>query len=280
MIVTLKSEHDLADLLAVAGLARSTYYYHLKLMDQTDPYADLKAAITTSFENSKRRYGYRRVHMDLRAQGWAIGMKLVRKLMRILNFQSKARPKRRYNSYQGEQSKIAENLLARHFDVDTPDTVYVSDVTEFRVDQEKLYLSPIMDLFDHSILSYTIASSPTTAFTNQSLAQALGSKDFGKKLLVHTDQGFQYQHWSWKALLQEHGAVQSMSRKGNCFDNSVMENFFGHLKSEMFHGEHFADFEDLKVEIETYIDWYNVSRRQERLKGMTPMEYRCHTLAA
>jgi len=249
-------------------------------MDQTDPYAELKTAITTSFENSKRRYGYRRVHMDLRAEGWNVGRKLVRKLMRILGFQSKARPKRRYNSYQGEQSKIAENLLQRHFDVEAPDTVYVSDVTEFRVDQRKLYLSPIMDLFDHSILSYTVASSPTTAFTSQSLALALGSRDFNKKLLVHTDQGFQYQHQSWKRLLEDHGAVQSMSRKGNCFDNSVMENFFGHLKSEMFHGEHFADFAELKVEIEAYIDWYNASRRQERLKGMTPIEYRCHTLAA
>ena len=209
-----------------------------------------------------------------------MGRKLVRKLMRLLGFQSKARPKRRYNSYQGEQGKIAENLLARHFDVDTPDTVYVSDVTEFRVEQGKLYLSPIMDLFDHSILSFTIASSPTTAFTNGSLAQALGSRDFGKKLLVHTDQGFHYQHQSWKRLLEAHGAVQSMSRKGNCYDNAVMENFFGHLKSEMFHGEHFDGLEELKAEIEAYIDWYNTNRRQERLKGMTPMEYRCHTLAA
>lgn len=248
-------------------------------MGQQDPYTELKTAITTSFEQSKRRYGYRRVHMDLRAQGWPVGKKLVRKLMRILGFQSKARPKRRYNSYQGEQSKIAENLLQRQFDVKAPDTVYVSDVTEFRVNHKKLYLSPIMDLFDHSIVSYTIASSPTTAFTNDSLAQALGSRDFGKKLLVHTDQGFQYQHQTWKKLLENHGAVQSMSRKGNCFDNAVMENFFGHLKSEMFHGEYFADFEALEMEIEAYIDWYNVSRRQERLKGMTPMEYRCHTLA-
>ena len=218
--------------------------------------------------------------MDLRAQGWNVGRKLVRKLMRLLGFQSKARPKRRYNSYQGEQGKIAENLLARHFDVDTPDTVYVSDVTEFRVEQGKLYLSPIMDLFDHSILSFTLASSPTTAFTNGSLAQALDSRDFGKKLLVHTDQGVQYQHQSWKNLLEEHGAVQSMSRKGNCYDNAVMENFFGHLKSEMFHGERFRDLEELKAEIEAYIDWYNTNRRQGRLKGMTPMEYRCHTLAA
>ena len=145
--------------------------------------------------------------------------------------------------------------------MEAPDTVNVSDVTEFRVDQRKLYLSPMMDLFDHSILSYTITSSPTTAFNSQSLAEALGSRDFGKKLLVHTDQGFQHQHQSWKRLLEEHGAVQSMSRKGNCFDNSVMENFFGRLKSEMFYGEHFADLEELKAAIEAYIDWYNVSRR-------------------
>lgn len=115
--------------------------------------------------------------------------------------------------------------------METSDTVYVSDVTEFRVEQGKLYLSPVMDLFDHSILSYTLATSPTAEFTSQSLAQALGARDFGRKLLVHTHQGFQYQHWSWKNLPDEHGAVQSMSRKGNCYDNAVVEIFFGHLKS-------------------------------------------------
>lgn len=261
-------------------MAKSTYYYQLQRLNQEDQYSELKAAITTSFDGSKHRYGYRRVLLDLRAGGWAVGKKLVRKLMRDLGYRSKARLRRRYNSYRGEQGKIVKNLLDRQFTVQAPDTVYVSDVTEFRVGQSKLYLSPVMDLFDHSILSFTLATSPTTAFTKESLAKALGQRAFGKKLLVHTDQGFQYQHSSWRRLLDEHGAVQSMSRKGNCFDNSVMENFFGHLKSEMFHGERFADLDELRVEIEAYIQWYNLKRRQIRLKGMAPMEYRCHTLAA
>jgi putative transposase len=280
VIVTLRSEHDLADLLLAAGLARSTYFYRLKRLNQADPYAMLKAAITASFEESRHRYGYRRVLMDVQAQGWNVGKKLVLKLMRSLGIHSKARVKRRYNSYRGEPSKTVENLLERHFDVDTPDTVYVSDVTEFRLENSKLYLSPVMDLFDHSILAYTMATSPTTKFTSQSLASVLEGRTFNKKLLVHTDQGFHYQHASWKDLITEHDAVQSMSRKGNCYDNAVMENFFGHLKSEMFYGEHFTSLDHLRSEIDSYIHWYNTKRRQKRLKGMTPMQYRCHTLAA
>lgn len=212
--------------------------------------------------------------------GWKVSKKLVWKLMDQLNLKSKVRIRRKYSSYKGKTSHIAENLLKRQFQTNVANTKWVSDVTEFRVAGRKLYLSPIMDLFDHCIISHTISTSPTTAFTSASLAEAFESQRPASRLLVHTDQGFHYQHSSWRHLLTKHGAVQSMSRKGNCFDNSVMENFFGHLKSEMYHGEHFATVADLTREINEYIDWYNNVRCQERLQGMAPSEYRCHTLAA
>jgi transposase InsO family protein len=151
-------------------------------------------------------------------------------------------------------------------------------VTEFRVANQKVYLSPIYDLFDHSIVSFTTGISPSTALTSQSLEEALEREQPGAGVLIHTDQGFQYQHVSWRAVLEKHEAVQSMSRKANCYDNAMIENFFGHLKTEMFHGETFNTVNELITSIEEYIDWYNNERIQERLKGMTPMQYRNHAL--
>ncbi|WP_343883986.1 IS3 family transposase, partial [Glutamicibacter uratoxydans] len=260
--------------MAIAGLARSTYYYQVKALARPDRHAELKTVVKKEFDRNHARYGYRQIRLVLLARGWKVSKKLVLKLMRQLGIASKVRRRKKYSSYQGEAGKIAENLLDRQFEVDTPDTVYASDVSEFPVTGRKLYLSPIMDLCDRSIISFTLSTSPTTAFTTESLARALGDRQFEKKLLVHTDQGFHYRHWSWRNLLAEHGAVQSMSRKGNCYDNAVMENFFGQLKTEMFYGERFESVAELAVAIEDYIAWYNMERRQERLKGMAPMEYR------
>lgn len=195
-----------------------------------------------------------------------------------LGLKSKVRIKRKYASYRGTMSHIADNILDREFHAAAPNTKWVSDITEFRVAGHKVYLSPIFDLCDHSIVSYTTATSPTTAFTAHSLREALAAHGPVEGLLVHTDQGFHYQHASWRTQLQESQAVQSMSRKGNCFDNAVMENFFGHLKAEMYHGEDFATLDHFLTEIDHYIDWYNTQRVQERLEGMTPMEYRNHAL--
>lgn len=268
----------MTDLLDAAHLAKSTYYYHLAKLGAPDKYARLKAEITRLFDQHKRRFGYRRIHLLLRRSGWVVSKKLIWKLMDQLGLKSKVRVKRKYSSYQGHNSHIADNLLDRAFHAEAPNTKWVSDVTEFRVAGHKVYLSPIYDLCDHSIISYATATSPTTAFTTRSLQTALATHRPTSQLLVHTDQGFHYQHASWRRELEEHQAVQSMSRKGNCFDNAVMENFFGHLKAEMYHGEHFTSVDHFVAELDDYIDWYNTQRIQERLEGMTPMEYRKHTL--
>ncbi|WP_407921621.1 IS3 family transposase [Corynebacterium epidermidicanis] len=277
-IVILKSDHRLDDLLAAAGLARSTFYYHQQRLTAADKHAQLKQAIRDIFQRMNRRYGYRRVHAQLQRQGWAVNHKLVYKLMDELGLKSKVRVKKKYNSYKGTVSHIAKNVLDRCFTPDTPNTVWVSDVTEFRVAGTKVYLSPIMDLYDRAIVSYSVSTSPNTAFTSQSLRDAIAQQSPGKGLLVHTDQGFQYQHSSWRDLIDSIGGVQSMSRKGNCYDNAVMENFFGHLKTEMYHGESFTSQDDFYHALDDYIHWYNHERIQQRLKGLTPMHYRNQTL--
>jgi putative transposase len=200
--------------------------------------------------------------------------------MRALRLVCKVRRKKRYNSYQGEQGKIAPNELKREFEADRPNQKWVTDVTEFAVGDRKLYLSPVMDLFDRQIISYTIGTSPNLALTNTSLRTALACLEPGQQPLVHSDQGFQYQHASWRAFLAGAGAVQSMSRRGNCYDNAVMENFFGHLKEELFHHVRFLNADALETALHDYIRWYNTDRISTKLKGLSPVQYRAQALAA
>ena len=280
MIVTLKSHHRLTDLLRAAQMPRSTYFYHQKRLATADKHAGLKTAIRQSFESSQHRYGYRRVLQDLRNQGWVINHKLVYKLMHQMSLKAKIRRRRPYVSYKGAISHIAPNVLDRNFMPVAPNTAWVSDVTEFRIAGRRIYLSPIMDLFDHTIIAHTIATSPSTALTASSLKKALTQHSPAPGWIMHTDQGFQYQHSSWRDLVNAHQGTLSMSRKGNCYDNAVMENFFGHLKTEMYHGETFTTVEEFTTAINDYIHWYNTKRVQQRLKGLTPMQYRSQTLEA
>ena len=267
-------------LLDVAGLPRSTFFYHQARLLGPDPQADLKAAITSIFTKSHARYGHRRVHSELVKQGWTIAKKTVLKLMRLLRLVCKVRQKKRYNSYQGEQGIVAPNLLKRQFEADSPNQKWVTDVTEFSVGDRKLYLSPIMDLFDRQIISYAIGTSPNLELANCSLRDALATLENGQTPLVHSDQGFQYQHNSWRTLLENADAVQSMSRKANCYDNAVMENFFGHLKEELFHRVRFLNTDALAAALHDYIHWYNTERISTRLKGLSPVQYRAQMLAA
>jgi putative transposase len=279
-LIALKADFPLPVLLQVAGLARSTFFYHQARLQAPDPQEALKAAVTEIFRKNQGRYGYRRIHTELAKQGWAVAKKTVLKLMRTLGLVCQVRRKKRYNSYRGGQSNIAANVLNREFDADAPNHKWVTDVTEFSVGDRKLYLSPVMDLFDRQIISYSIGSSPNLELTNTSLREALTSLQDGQRPLVHSDQGVQYQHISWRTLLEGAGAVQSMSRKGNCYDNAVMENFFGHLKEEMFHRTRFLNTDALETALHEYIRWYNTERISTKLEGLSPVQYRARSLAA
>ncbi len=270
IIAILKSDHRLADLLKAAGLARSTYFYHLQRLNRPDKHADLKAAIQAIFTANQQRYGYRRMLAVLRNQGWMVNHKLVFTLMDQMGLKSKVRRRTKYTSYTRAITHSADNILDRHFAPDHPNAVWVSDVAEFRVAGRKVYLSPVMDLYDRSILAYELSTSPSTMLTATSLRTALEGHQPGRGLMVHTDRGVQYHHFSWRRLIEQSGAVQSMSRKGNCYDNAVMENFFGHLKAEMYYGEHFASLDEFSLAIDRYIAWYNNDRVQERIAGLAP----------
>jgi len=279
-VASLKATHALPLLLQAAGLARSTFFYRQAALKVPDRHAELRTRIHEIFKEAKGRYGHRRIHAVLRRQGWNVAPKTVLKLMRQEQLLCKVRTRRRYSSYKGHVGKIADNLLKREFDTETPNTKWVTDVTEFKISEQKVYLSPVLDLFDRSIISYSVSASPNTAFTNKSLSEAIQTLSAGETPLVHSDQGFQYQHASWQELLSDAGLTQSMSRKGNCLDNSMMENFFGHLKEEMFHRQEFIDTKTFIAELEDYICWYNTDRISLTLQGLSPMEYRAQALAA
>lgn len=186
------------------------------------------------------------------------------------------RRNRGYSSFKGEVGKIADNKLNRKFQVSNFNEVWVSDVTEFKIlnTDKKLYLSPIMDLYNKEIVSYSLSTSPTVSFTNKSLKEAIKKLPEKHKLMIHTDQGFHYQHKSWVEILEKNKIKQSMSRRGNCIDNSPMENFFGILKQEMYYGIIYKSIEELEQAIKKYIDWYNKKRIKEKLNGLSPIEFR------
>ena len=187
---------------------------------------------------------------------------------------------KKYHSYKGEVGKIAPNLLNRDFYAQKPNEKWVTDVTEFSLFGKKLYLSPILDLHSSYLVSYTISERPVLSMVTSMLEKAFVNIPDNTNLILHSDQGWQYQHKQYQRMLHNKGIRQSMSRKGNCLDNSVMENFFGILKSELLYLQKFESMEQFKKELVDYLDYYNNSRIKTKLKGLSPALYRKLALMA
>ncbi|MCC2877494.1 IS3 family transposase, partial [Lachnoclostridium pacaense] len=219
------------------------------------------------------RYGYRRITMELHNRGYRINHKTVQRLMGLLGLKCMVRIKK-YRSYKGQVGKIAPNLIQRNFKADAPNKKWTTDITEFSLFGKKLYLSPILDMYNGEIISYNISEHPVLNQVLDMLDQAFLKIPDDTNLIFHSDQGWQYQHKQYQKRLQEKGIRQSMSRKGNCLDNSVMENFFGLLKSELLYLREFSSIEEFRVELEKYIDYYNNKRIKNKLKGLSPVQYR------
>jgi hypothetical protein len=262
----------------VAGaIARSTYYYWSRANEAPDMYARARELIQEIFQQHKGRYGYRRIMLALRNVGCWLNHKTVQKLMGELKLKSVVRPKR-YKSYRGDMLRSTSNTLAREFEAAKPNEKWVTDVTEFNVCGEKVYLSPILDLYNREIVSYEVKDRPQLGMVMDMLNKAFGRLKAGDKPLVHSDQGWQYQMNGYQQKLKARGLEQSMSRKGNCLDNAVMENFFGILKTEFFHCKKFESVEAFKTGLDEYMRYYNHDRIKEKLKGLSPVQYRIQSL--
>lgn len=266
-------------LLSISGLPRATYYYHAKRLKEPDKYAEIREEITSIFHENRGRYGYRRITMELHNRGYVINHKTVQRLMREESLVCRVRMKK-YRSYKGEVGKIAPNLLERDFSTTAPNQKWVTDVTEFNLFGQKLYLSPILDLHSQDIVSCTISDRPVLSMVTSMLDKAFEQIPDGTNLVFNSDQGWHYQHQKYQLMLRKKGIRQSMSRKGNCLDNAVMENFFGLLKSELLYLQKFESMDHFKAEMIAYLDYYNNRRIKAKLKGLPPAIHRRQALMA
>lgn len=273
MILELKHEYKLGILLDIANLSRSTFYYYSARLSLPDKYGTVKEAIQKIHQDNHSRYGYRRITAALHLNGYKVNHKTVFKLMKQLKIVCNVRMKK-YHSYKGDVGRIAPNLLKRDFEANKPNEKWVTDVTEFKLFGQKLYLSTIMDLYSRDIVSYTLSNRPTLAMVTDMLDNALAELPQGCQLILHSDQGWQYQHKDYQSRLKAHSVLQSMSRKANCLDNAVIENFFGLLKIELLYLCRFESMDQFKNELIKYIDYYNNHRIKLKLNGLPPVVHR------
>lgn len=278
MIWELRHKHKVSLLIEISCLARSTYYYCTKRRTEPDKYSAVMEQITNIYHENHGRYGYRRIMQELHNRGHVINHKTVQRLMKDQGLLCRVRMKK-YCSYKGEVGNIAPDLLERDFESTAPNRKWVTDVTEFSLFGQKLYLSPILDLHSRDIISYTISDRPVLSMTTDMLNKAFEHTPDDTNLILHSDQGWQYQHKQYQRMLKAKGIRQSMSRKGNCLDNAVMENFFGLLKSELLYLQDFDSIEHFKAELIDYMDYYNNRRIKAKLKGLPPALHRLQALA-
>jgi putative transposase len=260
-------------------MARSTFYYQRKQSRLDDKYDAIKLRIRTIYDKHHGRYGYRRVTAAIRQLGELINHKTVQRLMKLLGLKSLVRPKK-YRSFQGNVGLAAANLLQRDFKATEANQKWATDVTEFNVAGEKLYLSPILDLFNGEIIAFETARRPVYRMIDAMLTKAFDRLSPKDRPILHSDQGWQYRMPAYQDSLQSKGLAQSMSRKGNCLDNAAMESFFAVLKTEFFYLNKFTSVEQLEHGIKEYIQYYNHDRIKLKLKGLSPVQYRNQPLHA
>lgn len=259
--------------------------YWQKRFDRNNPDAKEEKLIL-EIRATNKDYGYRRICGELHNHGFIINKKKVQRIMQKLKLQvsTYTRKSRKYSSYKGKVGKVAPNRIKRHFRTSIPYQKITTDTTEFnyyvtdyqgRLLTHKLYLDPFMDMYNGEIISYGISKTPSAENIMEALDNAIKlTASCQYRRTFHSDQGWAYQMKSYTNKLKEEGIFQSMSRKGNCHDNSVMENFFGLLKQEIYYGKTYYSYGELKQAIEDYIKYYNEKRIKERLGWLSPIQYR------
>lgn len=267
-------------LLKITNLSKSTFFYRLNSINRINKDIHIEEKIKEIFSKNYSKYGSPRITLRLRQLGYKINHKKVERIMNKLGLS--ARPKRRcYHSYRGLVGKICKNLLIekkiinnvlvyeRNLKATRPFHILGTDITQFNIDGYKLYLSPIIDFYTREVLAYDLSEHPDYEQIKRMLNMLYAK--YGEEIkgaILHSNQGYQYQMKAYQRNLKDHGLIQSMSRKGNCLDNSPTENFFGRLKTEMFYDNEFKfnSINELKEEIVKYIEYYNNRRLVTRLK--------------
>ena len=273
---SLRPAHRLKDILTELGMPRSSYQYQVEAQGSPDKYGDLRRRVEEIFSANDGRYGYRRIHIDLRNEGIRVSEKVVARLMREQGLTAKRGKRRKYSSYKGELSAAPENLVKRVFHADAPNKLWLTDITEFRIPAGKVYLSPIVDCFDGLVVSWTMSTSPNAELANSMLDEAAAKLGPGEHPTVHSDRGCHYRWPGWIERCEKYGITRSMSKKGCSPDNSAMEGCFGRLKVEMFYGRRWSGWtiEEFMGAVDDCIHWYNEKRIKASLGGLSPLQYR------
>ena len=259
-------------------MSRSTYYENIK--PQKDKYKEIKSKILDIYYKSNMRKGYRWITSDLKKLGYNINHKTVLRLMQQLGIKSIVRAKK-YNSFTGSVSGTAvENILHRDFSTTAINQKWTTDVTEFKVCGKRIYLSGIMDMHSKELIAHTVSFSPNMKLIMRMIKIAYKKTGNPKNVIIQSDQGWQYRHVSYKHFLKKKKAIQSMSRKGNCLDNAVIENFWGILKTEWFYLNDFDSVDIFLEHLESYIHYFNYERDSSVLNYRTPIEVRMKNMVA
>lgn len=294
----LRPKYALKILLRVSGLSKSTYfYYHSQKHLEADRRRRAEderiyQIILPRFEHHKSRYGYRRIILDLKDELSGINHKRIQRVMREHSLYGR-QTGNKYHSYKGDNGEYKENLLLREevdeenhkttykrdFAAAKPNEKWTTDVSEFKAPGGKVYLSPILDMFDSSVIAYDISIHPDFSQTKRMIDRAFKDNPDLEGLIFHSDQGWQYQMKPYQQWLKDKGILQSFSRKGNCMDNSLMENFFGIMKNEMYYGHEYKSLEELIKAMEEYITYYNTERINIKRKGLSPLQFRQQALS-
>lgn len=274
VIDALRPRYRLSKLLTRLEIAKSSYHYARVSLLRPDKHANERILLKEIFEKSRRTCGYRRLWWKLRAEGMFISEKVIRRLMAEEGLTVVSPRKKRYGSYRGVVGRVADNILDRQYGATMPNQKWATDITEFRTGEERVYLSPVIDLFNGEIVSHTASRRPGMELVLRMIKKATARMNEGEAPLLHSDQGHHYQRKAFVQAAEDHGIVQSMSRKGCCLDNAVVESFFGHLKSEFFYNREFEDADELTAGIDDWIDWYNNGRIKVKLGCISPVGYR------
>lgn len=279
IVTELRKTFKLSVLLVIADLPSSVYYYHHSgYKKKVYKYKEVEQAIDDLYLNKhKKCLGYQRIHLELKNMGFTIGKNKVLEIMRSKNYLKKKIKKwRRFNSYEGDLGYTKPNLMNQDFKTTKPYEKAGTDITIFPISEETVYLSSIIDFNSREVLAHVAAQDAKMDKITQMLNQ-LADRHQDKLLgmMMQSDQGIQYQNSRYVERLKDLGIIQSMSRKGNCLDNSPTENFFGRMKTEMWYGhEHeYKNANQLIKAIDEYITYYNYIRPVTKLK-MSPIEYR------
>lgn len=255
------------------NVSRSGYYDYVKRKDMPERDAKLAALVAECQRLCRNTYGYRRVQIWLKRKKFLhFNPKTVLRIMNKYGLLSEIRRSRKYRQ-MGQQIHKYENFLNRDFSADRPNAKWVTDISYIHTGQGVLYLSMIRDLYDNSIVAYETGTEQTVNLVLKTIQAALKKEMVTAELCLHSDQGFQYTSQAYFNLTKDYGITPSMSRRGNCYDNALAENFFSILKTECIYRYKIATLSEARQLIDEYIDFYNNERIQTKT-GLTPLEKR------